>query len=185
MNEETTQAAQTSEGAQLNEQTEKATQLSLSDVATAQATEARPQEVSDQKARPPASQHTTEDPTGPKQAEQLEQAVARMQELEAVIANLQQSIETNAAQIDVNKAAMRNQLLESLGVIEKYKSFAPDVDPFTDEGKAELETWAKENTELLAARKSQPVEVDTSKVKKNMRSPHLVDFAKFAQSMKG
>jgi hypothetical protein len=80
---------------------------------------------------------------------------------------------------------MRDSLLSGLNVLEKYRSYAPEVDPFTDEGKQALENWAKENPELLASRPQPVVNVDTSKFKEKMRSPHLVDFKKFSESLKG
>ena len=153
-------------------------------VASAQATQ-RDLSFGDQEAAKPPAADRTENPQAAQQAQQLQEAIAKMQDLEAVIAGLQNNIEANKGQIEVNKAAMRESVLSGLHVLDKYRSFAPDVDPFTEEGKQALETWAKENPELLAKRPKQVVDVDTGKFKEKMRSPHLVDFKKFSASMKG
>lgn len=43
----------------------------------------------------------------------------------------------------------RNLALDRLGVAEKFRQFAPAVDPGDPKGAKALESWAKENPELL------------------------------------
>jgi len=154
-------------------------------VANAQATFTEILAGSSEPAKPPAELAEATPDTKPDYSKELETAVNKMRDLEAVIAGLQSNIESNKSQIEINKSAMRDSLLSGLNVLEKYRSYAPEVDPFTDEGKQALENWAKENPELLASRPQPVVNVDTSKFKEKMRSPHLVDFKKFSESLKG
>ena len=106
-------------------------------------------------------------------------------ELQAQIEALKSAQEESAQQLERHTTAMRETLLARLGVMEKYRSYAPPVDPFSDDGRAKLETWAKENAELLEQRPASAPSVDIEAIKKNIRSPHLVDLNSFAKSLKG
>lgn len=48
------------------------------------------------------------------------------------------------------RTGRRTAALDKLGVAEKFRTFAPDVDPADPAGAAALETWAKANPELLS-----------------------------------
>ena len=109
---------------------------------------------------------------------------AKIKELEAVISELQKNVTATDGEVATHRASMKDSVLARLNVIDKYRSFAPDVDPFTDDGKQQLEAWAADNPEILASRPQPVVDVDTDKLKTNMRSPHLVDFSTFSKSMK-
>ena len=113
------------------------------------------------------------------------EAQKRIKELEAMISDLKENITDTSEQVNVHKKAMLDSVLDNLQVLPKYRSFAPDVDPFTEAGKQELEKWAMDNPELLSSRPQQTIKVDTEAVKKGMKSPHLVDFSTFAKSLKG
>ena len=104
--------------------------------------------------------------------------------LEAQIQALQEAQKQSASTLEKHEQAMRDTLLSKLGVLEKYRQFAPTVDPFSDEGRAALEQWAQNNVELLEARPSAVPEVDLDQFKSKMRSPHLVDLASFNKSMR-
>ena len=47
------------------------------------------------------------------------------------------------------EADRRTLALERLGVVDKFRSFAPAVDPADPKGAKQLEEWAKSNPELL------------------------------------
>ena len=146
----------------------------------------RAPKVAESKAKPPAKSSAVE-PSDPPSDKNLagEETARRVAELEALIADLQGKSSNIESEMANNRQAMRNSVLDGLGVLGKYRQYAPEVDPFTDDGRAALEAWATENPELLSARPTPVVEVDTEKVKSNMRSPHLVDFKTFSKSMKG
>tara|TARA_R110001583_G_scaffold13041_5_gene56953 strand:- start:917 stop:1444 length:528 start_codon:yes stop_codon:yes gene_type:complete len=104
--------------------------------------------------------------------------------LEAQIQALQDAQKLSADALQKHETAMRETLLSKLGVIDKYRQYAPQVDPFSDDGRADLEKWAQENTELLESRPNAVPEVDMEGFKKRLRSPHLVDLATFNKSMR-
>jgi len=132
-------------------------------------------------AQPPAD---SEAPTAAIDEEASKTYNAKIKELESVISELQKNMNATDDEVATHRASMKDSLLARLNVIDKYRSFAPDVDPFTDEGKQTLEAWAADNPEILAVRPQPVVDVDTDKLKTNMRSPHLVDFSTFSKSMK-
>jgi hypothetical protein len=84
-------------------------------------------------------------------------------------------------QIEKQRKAARDNALDALGVLAKYRGLAPDVDPFTDEGKASLEKFAAEHPEILSARPRRVPEFDAAKWQKS-RSPHLVSVDKIRES---
>jgi len=57
------------------------------------------------------------------------------------------------ADIDATKLELVNErralALDKLGVVDKFKGYAPQVDPSDPKGAKELEAWAKANPELL------------------------------------
>ncbi len=118
-------------------------------------------------------------------AAQLAATLGEIEALRAQIEALQSTQADEAAQLKRHEAAMRDTLLSKLGVMDKYRGYAPPVDPFTDEGRAELERWAADNSELTDARPAALPPVDVDAMKGRLKSPHLVDLASFAKSMKG
>ena len=137
-------------------------------------------------ATPPANvpPESPEGPSTPEDAPSAYDAEAKIKELEAVIAGLKDSLDGTDAKVATHREAMKASVLDGLHVLPKYRDFAPDVDPFSEDGRKALETWAADNPELLNVRPSPVVDVDTDKLKGKMRSPHLVDFGTFSKSMK-
>jgi hypothetical protein len=86
-------------------------------------------------------------------------------ELRAKVARLEASDPDQAARLERATEEHRNVLLDRLGVLEKFRDFAPKVDPYTAEGKAKLDAWAQDNTELLAARRPQTDGIDETVLK--------------------
>lgn len=70
------------------------------------------------------------------------------QKIEEELAAQRSQIEQTRNQL---VAERRNLALERLGVVDKFRSFAPAVDPSDPKGAKALETWAKENPELVRA----------------------------------
>lgn len=70
------------------------------------------------------------------------------QKIEEELAAQRSQIEQTRNQL---MAERRNLALERLGVVEKFRGFAPAVDPSDPKGAKALETWAKENPELVRA----------------------------------
>tara|TARA_R100000808_G_scaffold22990_1_gene50487 strand:+ start:598 stop:1128 length:531 start_codon:yes stop_codon:yes gene_type:complete len=110
---------------------------------------------------------------------------ADLAELQAQIEALKSAQDASNLQLKKHTSAMRETLLAKLGVMEKFRGYAPDVDPFSDDGRSKLEAWARENTELLESRPSSAPDVDVEALKSKIRSPHLVDLNSFVKSMKG
>ena len=84
-------------------------------------------------------------------------------------------------QLEKQRKAARDNALDSLGVLPKYRALAPDVDPFTDDGKAALERFAADHPEILRARPNRVPEFDAAKWSK-AQSPHLVSVDKIRES---
>ena len=85
------------------------------------------------------------------QEDALKDAMARISELETTHAQAMKSHEETAAQMKLQAAHHKDALLERLGVTDKYREFAPDVDPFTTKGREALEGWARERPEICRA----------------------------------
>jgi len=82
---------------------------------------------------------------------------AAMEALQAQVAALQAEQTKTAGVQEAQSAAMRAQVLGQLGVMGKYRKFAPaDANPFTEAGRAALEKWAQENRELCEVRDTTP-----------------------------
>lgn len=66
---------------------------------------------------------------------------------------LQEEVALQRADLDKTRAELvserRSLVLDRLGVSEKFRAYAPAVDPRDPKGAAELEAWAKANPELL------------------------------------
>ena len=74
---------------------------------------------------------------------------------------IQEQLELQRGELETTRAQLvadrRTLALERLGVVEKFRAFAPAVDPGDPKGAKQLEDWAKNNPELL-----QPVSRGTS-----------------------
>ena len=73
--------------------------------------------------------------------------------------------EEHAARLEKQAAAMRSTLMEKLGIKSKFQSYAPDVDPFTADGREKLETWATDHPELCESKAPTPEPGTMSDVK--------------------
>jgi len=63
--------------------------------------------------------------------------------------------EIEEAKANIRKEA-RAQTLDKMGVLSAYRQWAPDVDPRTSEGAAELESWAKDHPEVVKSSPNSP-----------------------------
>ena len=90
---------------------------------------------------------------------ELEAERARNAELKAEHETAVSDLATRVAQVEAERAEeRRGRALDELGVLDKYRAFAPKADPTTAAGKATLEQWAAEHPELC--RKAEPTAVD-------------------------
>jgi len=68
---------------------------------------------------------------------------------------LDEEIAAQRAELDATKKGLvtdrRNLALDRFGLLEKFRPYAPDVDPGTPEGAKALEAWVKVNPELCRA----------------------------------
>lgn len=66
---------------------------------------------------------------------------------------VQEELARQRGELDATRAQLaadrRSLALERLGVADKFRGFAPAVDPADPKGARELEAWAKANPELL------------------------------------
>lgn len=69
------------------------------------------------------------------------------QRMQEELAKQRGELEATKAQLAADRRALA---LERLGVAEKFRGFAPAVDPADPKGAKQLEDWAKANPELLA-----------------------------------
>jgi len=88
-----------------------------------------------------------------KAEEERKAKLTAQQKLEEEIAAQRKQIEDTRSQL-VNER--RSLALERLGVLDKFRSFAPNVDPADPKGAKELEAWAKANPELIRSAPAQP-----------------------------
>lgn len=67
---------------------------------------------------------------------------------------IQEQLEQQRGELEATRTQLvadrRTLALERLGVAEKFRAFAPAVDPADPKGAKQLEDWAKANPELLA-----------------------------------
>ena len=73
-------------------------------------------------------------------------ALSESQKLQEALAKQQQEIDATKGHL---VAERRSIALDKLGVADKFRSFAPAVDPSDPKGAKTLEDWAKANPELL------------------------------------
>lgn len=88
-----------------------------------------------------------------KAEEERKAKLTAQQKLEEEIAAQRKQIEDTRSQL-VNER--RSLALERLGVLDKFRSFAPNVDPADPKGAKELEAWARANPELIRSAPAQP-----------------------------
>ena len=105
-------------------------------------------------------------------------------ELEAQLEELKSSQEKSVKRMSKHEDSMREALLDKLGVQAKFRQYAPKVDPFSEKGRAELESWATENPELRDARPVPTPDFDVSSQVKSFKSPHLVSTEHWKDSIK-
>ena len=55
-------------------------------------------------------------------------------------------------QLDQQRETMRSALMDKLGVRSNYRGFCPDADPFTEDGRATIETFFSDRAELCDIR---------------------------------
>ena len=88
-----------------------------------------------------------------KAEEERKAKLTAQQKIEEELAQQRSQLEQTRAQL---VAERRNMALERLGVQDKFRSFAPQVDPGDPKGAKELEAWAKANPELVRQAVAQP-----------------------------
>ena len=109
-------------------------------------------EAKKEPAKPAPSKKTAKKPARDTSHEDaLKDAMARISELETTHAQAMKNHEETSAQMKVQSAHHKDALLERLGVTDKYREYAPDVDPFTTKGREALEGWARERPEICRA----------------------------------
>lgn len=95
---------------------------------------------------------------------------------------LSERVEALAGQVVQQKSAARLRVLDSMGVKEHLKKYAPDVDVDTPEGMTELQTWAESHPEFLtASRADDGPAFSAEQLTSKFKSPHLVNI----QMLKG
>jgi hypothetical protein len=104
--------------------------------------------------------------------------------LKAQLAALESKAETSSDRMTQHEDAMRSALLDRLGIRDKFRQYAPKVDPFSDKGRADLEEWAADNPELRDARPVPVPEFDVSAQVKSFASPHLISTESWKDSRK-
>ena len=128
-------------------------------------------------AKPEPKKRTARKPKTDDKAEAIEALEAQLEELRS-------SQEKSQKRMSKHEDAMREALLDRLGIRPKFRSYAPKVDPFTDKGKAALELWASESPELRDARPVPSPDFDVTKEVKSFSSPHLVSTEFWKDSVK-
>jgi len=88
-----------------------------------------------------------------KAEEERKAKLTAQQKIEEELAQQRSQLEQTRSQL---VAERRNMALERLGVQDKFRSFAPQVDPGDPKGAKELEAWAKSNPELVRQVIAQP-----------------------------
>ena len=116
-----------------------------------------------------------------------EKLTAEVEELKAMLEKAQVSatesedltkrIDALSEQVDKQKQAARLRVLDSMGVMEHLKKYAPEVDVDTDEGMGELQKWAESHPEFIAAARAEEGPAFTpEQLNKKFKSPHLVNI---------
>jgi hypothetical protein len=99
---------------------------------------------------PPVTDESAQQTPAPGQPEDVSKLLERMESLES-----KQQAAANA---------LRDGELAKLGVMEKYRSYAPEVDAATPDGKLALEKWVAENPELAPGHRPQQPVADFDKL---------------------
>ena len=81
-------------------------------------------------------------------------------------------------------ADLEQKIADLEGLADKFRQYAPKVDPFSDKGRADLEQWAADNPELRDARPVPTPEFDVSAQVKSFASPHLISTESWKDSRK-
>jgi len=94
---------------------------------------------------------------------------ALRQEIEAQRARIDQYESGHAKhteQLDQQRESMKAALMDKLGVRSNYRGFCPDADPFTEDGRAAIETFFSDRAELCdikpAGAPDQPLTIQTA-----------------------
>ena len=88
--------------------------------------------------------------------------------------DLTKRIDLLSEQVDKQKQAARLRVLDSMGVMEHLKKYAPEVDVDTDEGMSQLQKWAEAHPEFIASVRSEEGPAFTpDQLRKKFKSPHL------------
>lgn len=81
-----------------------------------------------------------------KAEEERQSKLTAEQKRDEELAKQRQELDATKSQLVTER---RNLALDRLGVAEKFRSFAPQVDPSDAKGAKQLEEWAKANPELV------------------------------------
>ena len=123
-------------------------------------------------------------PAMPEEAKATSADADAIAALKAQLAALESKAETSSDRMTQHEDAMRSALLDRLGIRDKFRQYAPKVDPFSDKGRADLEQWAADNPELRDARPVPTPEFDVSAQVKSFASPHLISTESWKDSRK-
>lgn len=107
-----------------------------------------------------------------------------MIDLEAQLEELKTSHEKSAKRMSKHDDAMREALLDKLGIRSKFRQYAPKVDPFSEKGRADLDAWAGENPELRESRPVPTPQFDVGAQVESFASPHLVSTEHWKDSVR-
>jgi len=154
-----------------------ATEVSLSPVRDAESPPVQPPAMPEEASVEPKK-------APPKRKPATEKKSAAMADLEQKIADLEGRAEKSSKRMSKHEDAMRSALLDKLGIRDKFRQYAPKVDPFSDKGRADLEQWAADNPELRDARPVPTPEFDVSAQVKSFASPHLISTESWKDSRK-
>ena len=91
--------------------------------------------------------------------------------------DLAKRVDSLSEQVEKQKHSARLRVLDSMGVREHLRKYAPDVDVDTDEGMSQLQKWAEAHPEFLAPARSEDGPAFTpEQLTKKFKSPHLVNL---------
>ncbi len=71
------------------------------------------------------------------------------------LAALEAANQEQAKTLEAAKQAMRDTVLEGLGILPTYRSFVPEFDPFSEKGKRAAEEWAGKHPEVRRPQQNQ------------------------------
>lgn len=111
------------------------------------------------------------------EVEELRQLLEKAQVSASEKSELSERVEALAAQVVLQKSAARLRVLDSMGVKEHLKKYAPEVDVDTPEGMTELQTWAESHPEFVSSSRSEDGPAfSPDQLTKKFNSPHLVNI---------